>query len=59
MEIFLKREKQQQQQHRIEINLNGSSAWVAIKLQMKYQTQPKIPTFDIGHTAHTVISNSK
>lgn len=51
MEIW--RERERRTENQFEINLNGSSAWVAIKLQMKYQTQPKIPTFDIGHTAHS------
>lgn len=34
------------------VNLNGSSAWVAIKLQLKYQKQPKFPhIWYIGHRA--------
>lgn len=27
----------------MQANLNGSCAWVAIKIQMIYQTQPKFP----------------
>lgn len=27
----------------LDSNLNGSNAWVAIKIEMKYQTLPKFP----------------
>lgn len=44
-------------QHRV--NLNGSSTWVAIKIQMKYQTLPKFPHFLIFLGWKTKRSNEK
>lgn len=41
---FNEKEKQNTEAlKQMQANLNGSCAWVAIKIQMIYQTQPKFP----------------
>lgn len=42
---FIEKEKNKNTEalKQMQANLNGSCAWVAIKIQMIYQTQPKFP----------------